>query len=184
MAVRSRDLRRTGPIHYGGTHEIPTLRQPRTATRTPYLLTIALCLVTLALTSNSLITWGQTRLDDIWYGRPRTTHLTAHVGHNDAEGLPTHFIAVNLNRRVTIFEIPGGDVAKTQTLTGPYLFGANEDLTPIGLRLEYINDDKKPDLVVSVKHEEVIYINQDDSFRIITPQEREAFERRLAAAEQ
>src|SRR3712207_3571093 len=134
MAVRSRDLRRTGPIHYGGTHEIPTLRQPRTATRTPYLLTIALCLVTLALTSNSLITWGQTRLDDIWYGRPRTTHLTAHVVHNDAEGLPTHFMAVYLNPGATLFVIPGGGVGKNQTVNRPALFGAHEDVPPLGDR--------------------------------------------------
>jgi hypothetical protein len=183
MAVTNRDLRNTGPLNRQAMYEVPVVRQPRTATRMPYLLTIVLCLVTLALVSNSLSTWGQGKLDDIRYGRPRTTHLSAFVGHNDGEGIPTQFIAVNLNRRVTIFEIPGGDVSKTRTLTGPYLFGVNEDLTPIGLRLEYINDDKKPDLVVSVKSEEIIYVNEEENFRLMTPEEREAFQNRLSATD-
>lgn len=183
MAVTSRNLHNTGPLYHQGMYEVPVVRQPRTATRMPYLLTIALCLLTLALVSNSLIAWGQIKLDDIRYGQPRTTHLSAFVGHNDGEGLATQFIAVNLNRRVTIFEIPGGDVSKTRTLTGPYLFGANEDLTPIGLHLEYINDDKKVDLVVSVKNEEIIYINEQGNFRLITPEEREAFQSKLSATD-
>jgi hypothetical protein len=184
MAVTSRDLRNTGPIYRQTTHSIPVMQPSRTATRTPYILTIILCVVVLALASDSLLAWGQTKLDDMRYGRPRTTHLAAFVGHNDGEGISTQLIAVNLNRRITIFEIPGGDVSQTRALSGPYLFGANEDLTPIGLRLADINDDKAPDLVVSVKNEEIIYINEDDNFRLITPEERIALQGKLVVSEQ
>jgi hypothetical protein len=90
---------------------------------------------------------------------------------------------MNVNRRVVVFEIPGGDPAQTRTLTGPYLFGANEDLTPVRLRLALVNDDKESDLVVSVKNEEIVYINENGNFRLITPDERTAHQHKLAAAE-
>ncbi len=83
---------------------------------------------------------------------------------------------MNLNRRIVVFEIPGGDVSKTRTLTGPYLFGANEDLTPVGLKLAYVNADQNADLVVSVKDEEIIYINENGDFRLINDGERAAYE--------
>lgn len=114
--------------------------------------------------------------DDWRYGRPRTMHLAAHVGHEDGGPLPTQFVAMNLNRRVVVFEIPGGDVAKTRSLTGPYLFGADEDLTPVRITLALINGDKEPDLVVSIKSEEVIYINDSGNYRLITDAERAALE--------
>jgi hypothetical protein len=140
------------------------------------MLTVLLCIVVLALAANSLIMWGQTRLDDLRYGRPRTMHLSGFVGHDDANGSPTQFVAMNLNRRVVVFEIPGGDVSKTRTLTGPYLFGANEDLTPVKLRLAYVNNDREQDLIVSAKNEEIIYINENGNFRLINDGERAAYE--------
>lgn len=114
--------------------------------------------------------------DDWRYGRPRTMQLTAYVGHEEPPGRPTQLIALNLNRQVAVFEIPGGDVTKTRTLTGPYLFGADEDLTPVKITLALINGDKEPDLVVSIKSEEVIYINEGGSFRLINDAERAAME--------
>lgn len=114
--------------------------------------------------------------DTLRYGYPRTMHLTAHVGHEEQPGRPTQFIAMNLDRQVVVFEIPGGDVAKTRTLTGPYLFGANEDLTPVHITLALINPDKEPDLVVSIKNEEIIYINAGQEFRLINDAERAALE--------
>lgn len=152
-------------------------RAYRTASRTPYVLTVLLALFALMLMANSMITWAQTKMDDMRYGRPRTMQLSGFVGHNENSGVPTQFVAMNLNRRVVVFEIPGGDVAQTRTLTGPYLFGANEHLTPVRLRLENVNGDQSNDLVVSVKNEEIIYINEAGSFRLINPEERAAHER-------
>ena len=79
---------------------------------------------------------------------------------------------MNLNRRIIVVELPGGDATKAQVLQGPYLFGANEDLTPVTLRLQDVNGDAKNDLVLSVKQEEVIYINTGESFRLISADER------------
>lgn len=176
MAVTSRDLHNTGTLRRQVSHPIPVARSYRTAARTPYLLTLLLCLVAIALLANSVITWTQTKIDDLRYGRPRTMQLSGFVGHNESAGVPTQFVAMNLNRRVVVFEIPGGDVAQTRTLTGPYLFGANENLTPVRLRLENINADDATDLVVSVKNEEIIYINEAGSFRLIKPEERASYD--------
>lgn len=179
MAVTSRDLHTSGKLRQPAMRPAPTARAypvyPST-TRLPYLLTVFLCVVALVLVANSLITWGRVKIDDVRYGRPRTMHLAGIVGHDDASGSPTQFVAMNLNRRVVVFEIPGGDVSKTRTLTGPYLFGANEDLTPVRMRFGLVNDDPGTDLIVSVKDEEIIYINENGSYRLINDAERAAYE--------
>lgn len=176
MAVTSRDLHNTGTLRRQVSQPIPVARSYRTASRMPYALTLLLCLFALIIMANSVVSWSQTKLDDLRYGRPRTMQLSGFVGHNESAGIPTQFVAMNLNRRVVIFEIPGGDVAQTRTLTGPYLFGANENLTPVRVRLDDVNTDKAPDLIVSVKNEEIIYMNEAGSFRLIKPEERATFE--------
>ena len=110
------------------------------------------------------------------YGNPRTTHLDAVVGHGDSTEAPTHFIAVNLNRQVSIIEIPGGDISKATAISGPYLFGDGEDLTPVHLQAEDVNGDGKPDLIVTVKNEQLVYINDKDTFRSITADEKTKLE--------
>ncbi len=132
------------------------------------LCLIGVCILALLLTGQAQI-W----LDDVRYGRPRTMQISGAVGHNEGSGQPTHFIAVNLDRRVVVMEMPGGDAAKTQVLQGPYLFGADENLTPVGLQLADVNRDGKNDLIISVKAEQIIYINAGDSFRLIQPDERQ-----------
>ena len=114
----------------------------------------------------------QLTMDDLAYGRPRTTHLQAVVGHNDSVEQPSNFIALNLNRQVTVFEIPGGDTAKATVINGPYLFGEGEDLTPVHLEVADMNGDGKNDLLVSVKDEELVYINDNNTFRALSADER------------
>jgi hypothetical protein len=126
--------------------------------------------------------WTQVKLDDLQYGRPRTAQMDAFVGHNEAEGVPSHFIAMNLNRRVTVLEMPGGDSARTTTIVGPYLFGSGEDLTPVQVTVQDVNADAKPDLVVSVKNEQLIYLNDGAAFRLITPEEHAALEKSMASS--
>jgi hypothetical protein len=115
--------------------------------------------------------------DDLVYGYPRTMYLSAAVGHEEQPGSPTNFVAINLNQRPVVFEIPGGDVSKTRTIELPYLVGAGEDLTPVRITLGLINGDKLPDLIVNVKDEEVIYINENGGFRLISGEERAALEK-------
>jgi hypothetical protein len=177
MAVTSRDLHNTSTLRRQVTQPITMTRSYHSLSRAPYAITMLLCIVAIVLVANSVLTWGQIKLDDMRYGRPRTMQLAGFVGHNEGSGAPTQFVAMNLNRRVVVFEIPGGDAAQTRTLTGPYLFGANEDLTPVRLRLQHINADNDTDLVISVKNEEIMYINESGSFRLIKPEERAAYEK-------
>ena len=139
------------------------------------LLTTALLVGALALLLylgiTSLIDWTRVKLDDMHYGRPRTAQIDAWVGHNETAGTPSHFVAMNLNRRVTILEFPGGDVTKPQVIAGPYLFGRAEDLTVVKLRAGDVNGDDKPDLTVQVKDERLVYINDGAAFRPITAEE-------------
>jgi hypothetical protein len=168
MAVTGRDLhqqpsRKTvpaAPVHW------PQVQVNRQYIQ--YGIVLGLAFIVLHL----LVGRGQTWLDDIRYGRPRTMQVSAYVGHNEQAGQPSHFVAMNLNRRVIVIELPGGDSAKAQTLQGPYLFGANEDLTPVTLRVKDLNQDEKGDLVIAVKNEEIIYINTGDTFRLMTDDER------------
>lgn len=124
---------------------------------------------------SALFSFAQVKADDIAYGRPRTTHLDGYFGHaGEQAGQPSHILAMNLNRRIVLIELPGGDTAGASTITGPYLFGANEDLTPVQLQEADINGDGNADLVVDVKNEQLVYINDKDknTFHLITAEER------------
>lgn len=168
-AVASRDLHKQ-PVR-AAVAARPT-QWPRVQVDRQYLQLGLIILVSFVILQ-LLLGRGQTWFDDLRYGRPRTMQVSAYVGHNERPGQPTHFVAMNLNRRVVVIELPGGDSTKARTLQGPYLFGANEDLTPVLLRVQDINNDTKGDLVIAVKNEEIIYINSDDSFRLINDEERQ-----------
>jgi hypothetical protein len=165
MAVQSRELHneRRAPI------TLPVKNVGNIA----YLVTGMLALLAIYVLLSSVIGAGRVFVDDIKYGRPRTFHLTANVGRAEEANAPTHLIAMNLDRQVVILEIPGGDSSKVRTLPGPYLFGAGEDLTPVTMRLADVNGDSADDLIVRVKDEEMVYINRDNSFNLITAEERQ-----------
>ena len=116
--------------------------------------------------------WGQRRLDDMRYGFPRATHLDGFVGHGEAEDQPTHLIALNLRGQISLLEIPGGDAAKVQALAGPYLIGADGQYVVPYLSLADANDDGQPDLLLQVREELIVYMNENGTFRLITPEER------------
>jgi hypothetical protein len=146
------------------------------------LLGGALTVLAVYAAVSAAVEWTQLKLDDLQYGRPRTAQIDAYVGHNEAEGVPSHFLAMNLNRRVTVLEMPGGDGARTTTIVGPYLFGSGEDLTPVQVSAQDVNADAKPDLIVTVKSEQLIYLNDGTTFRLITPEEHAALQKTLANA--
>lgn len=134
-------------------------------------------LVALFVVFSAAVEWTQVKLDDLQYGRPRTMQMDAYVGHGETEGVPSHFVAMNLNRRVTILEMPGGDSSKVNTIVGPYLFGQGEDLTPVKMGSTDVNGDGRADLIVSVKNEQLLYLNDGASFRLATTEERLAIEK-------
>lgn len=165
MAVQSRDLR--------NERRTPLSLPVKNVGGIAYIVTGILALLAIYVLLSSVIGWGRVLFDDMKYGRPRTFHLTANVGRPEEANAPTHLIAMNLERQVVIVEIPGGDASKVRTLPGPYLFGAGEDLTPVTMRLADMNGDSADDLIVRVKDEEMVYINRDGAFNLITAEERQ-----------
>lgn len=116
--------------------------------------------------------WGQRRLDDLRYGLPRTTQLDSFVGHNEAGGEPTHLIAINLHRQISVLELPGGDASQVQVLAGPYLVGGDGDYVVPHIALDDVNGDGNVDLLLQMREEVVVYVNENGAFRLITPAER------------
>ena len=162
---------RAGAVGAGAqrTVTLPALPDPSRFLTTAAIVGALAILLYFGITS--LIDWTQVKLDDFKYGRPRTSQLTAAVGHNEANGALTHFVAMNLNRQVTVIEFPGGDVTQPRVIVGPYLFGRAEDLTVVKLRTEDVNGDELKDLLVQVKEERLVYINDGTNFRPITAEE-------------
>ena len=135
---------------------------------------ITLLLVAIAVYAIISMCLGQISVfaDDLRYGRPRIDKIAAYVQHGEAAGRPTYLMAMNLNRQVTVVEIPGGDATKTRSFAGPYLFGANEDLTPVTLSLRDMDGDGVPDLLVDVRREQIVYLNRDGTFRLPNAEEQ------------
>lgn len=102
------------------------------------------------------------------YGRPRTAQYDVCVGHNDAH-TPSHFLAVNLHKRIEIIEFPGGDATKARVYIGPTLIGDGEDLTPVTLEFRDVNGDGKPDMIVQIGDSRTVFINENGQFRPSKP---------------
>lgn len=165
MAVQSRNL--------GPERRAPLSLPIGNAGNIAYIVTGIMALLAAYVLLSSAIGFGRTQIDNLRYGYPRTFHLSANVGRPEEANAPTHLIAMNLERQVVILEIPGGDAAKVRTLPGPYLFGEGEHLTPVTMRLADMNGDSAADLVVRVKNEEMVYLNREGGFNLITAEERQ-----------
>jgi hypothetical protein len=120
---------------------------------------------------NMLINWWNVAQDDIHYGRPRTFQVDQRVGHDDS-GTPSHFIAINLNKRIEIIEFPGGDVAHAKVYFAMTLFGDGEDLAVVTLSFKDVNGDAKPDMIVTVGDTHSVFINDSGQFRPLKPGEQ------------
>ena len=136
-----------------------------------------------------VVPWAHTTLDDLRYSRPRTFQVDTFVGHNEQAGVPTHFIALNLNRHIMIIELPGGDPAHARIYSGPVLYGAGDDLVPVTLSFADMNGDQKPDMIVHLYYQrwfgftdseqQLVYINENGGFRPARPDELPPIERYL-----
>ena len=114
---------------------------------------------------STLSSWWTTTQDDWHYGRPRTYQVDAVVGQGDSKANPSHFIVMNLNRQIIVIEIPGGDASKTRIFNGPTLIGPGQDLTPVTLSFQDVNNDGKLDMIVNVQDTHFIFLNQNGTFR-------------------
>lgn len=167
MAVTSKDLHATRDQQRVGS------ALPRHLMPVVSVVTFGVAALALYILIGTLVSWGQVSFDDIRYGRPRTMHLEGFVGRpEEANGQPTHFIALNLQRQVIVLELPGGDANLIRSLPGPYLFGANEELTPVVIALHDIDGDGQSDLLITVRNEQVVYLNRDGAFRLPTAEEQ------------
>lgn len=136
-----------------------------------YGITLLLAVFALYLLIGLLLDRVHVLVDDARYGRPRTSHLSARVGHGDESIRPTHLAAINLDRQIVVIELPGGDPAQVRTFMGPYLVGADEHLTPVTLDLRDVDGDGAADLLVNIRQEQIVYLNRDGEFRSPTPDE-------------
>lgn len=123
----------------------------------------------LAFTISSIGSWWQLHQQDVTYGRPRTFQIDAVVGHNDSPANPSHFIFLNLNRHVVIIELPGGDSSKARIYNGPTLFGDGQDLTPITAEFKDVNGDGRPDMIVHIQDQTLVYLNDGTQFVSLKP---------------
>ncbi len=166
MAVTSKTLRHT----QRRARRSPAM--PPLFAQSAFAITVLLAIVAVLLLGGALLGRLQVLADDIRYGRPRTYQMAGFVGHNEASGVPSYFVAMNVNRQVVIVELPGGDATQARTIQGPYLFGAREDLTPVVLSLQDADGDSHVDLFVDIRQERIVYLNRDGAFRLPTPDEQ------------
>lgn len=114
--------------------------------------------------SAALAWWSNHQLDTT-YGKPRTYQTDQVVGHADSTDHPTHFVAINLNSRVTIIEIPGGDNSHARIYSGPTLYSDNGNLTPVTLEFRDVNGDGKVDMLVHIGDQQITYLNDGTQFK-------------------
>lgn len=143
----------------------PRLVRPRRHLHWLFFMGIGL-LIMLAgyLSLNSFAAWWQTHTDDGTYGRPRTSQTDAVVGHDDSAVHPSHFIAINLNRHISIIEFPGGRADKAVIYSGPVLLGDGQDFTPVTLTFSDVNGDGKVDMTLHILDQGLVYLNNGTRF--------------------
>lgn len=152
----------------------------------PLFFIVAGMLVALLLWAGltQALAWGNNEYNTIVYGYPRIFQIDQVVGHHDSPQDPSHFLAMNLKGRIIIIEIPGGDVSKSVVFTGPILFGPNSDLEPVTLRFVDLNGDGRPDMVIEVQGEQIVFLNDQGTFRPLKPGEQNQIMQRLRQLEQ
>lgn len=128
-------------------------------------------MLTLWILGSMLLTLWNVTQDDWHYGRPRTFQIDQRVGHND-DGMPSHFLVINLNRRIEIIEFPGGDATHAKVYVAMTLIGDGEDLAVATLSFKDVNGDGKPDMIVTVGDTHYVFINENSQFRPLKPGEQ------------
>lgn len=104
----------------------------------------------------SALAWGNIAVDDLHYGRPRTTQIDRFVGHETA-GTPSHFTGMNISGQIYLLEIPGGNPEAAHLFVGPHLLGATADLAPVSLH--FVGNPRTPDLIVEAAGVQIRFSN-------------------------
>jgi hypothetical protein len=99
------------------------------------------------------------------YGTPRTYQTDQVVGHSDSTDNPTHFVAINLNSRITIIELPGGDSSSARIYSGPTIYADSGTSIPVTLEFKDVNGDGKVDMVAHIGDQRIVYLNDGTQFK-------------------
>ena len=111
-----------------------------------------------------LLTWLGTTWDDLHYGSPRTYQLDAVVGH-EVGATPSHFIALNLNGRIEVIELQGGDPARTKIYLGPQITGPGADMVPVTVQFVDPHHTHRPDMLIKFQGTQVVFHNVNGVFQ-------------------
>ncbi len=151
---------------------ITSLSRPRRR-RTPWPAIILGMILTLVLVIgfNAFGSWWQLHQEDATYGMPRTYQVDAVVGHQDGAGKPSHFLFMNMNGHIVVVEFPGGDPSHAIIYTGPTLVGNGNNLVPVTGEFRDVNGDGRPDMLVHVQDQTIVFINTGSKFRPLQPGE-------------
>jgi hypothetical protein len=131
-----------------------------------------LALVAVGLLVQAGLGWGQRQLDTMRYGFPRAAQVTAYVGHGDERLGPTVIETRNINGQISVLVFPAGDTSEVKVLHGPYLVGPDAPYEVALPMLRDMNGDTHVDLLIEVRGELVVYINERGTFRLMTAEER------------
>jgi hypothetical protein len=196
MTVSNRDLNKSPRFTFNGFQDLNALLARLVALVSsrdrlrwlPYAITGIMAFTALHLVANTMVAWAEPRISSIsqleHYMETPTYHLRADVGHGASPGMLSHLTAMNMDGQIIVVDFPGGDAERMRVLQGPYLFGSEGSSTPVSLRLEDMNGDTHSDLIVQVNNEEIIYINRDQTFQLVTPEERQEIIQRQSGAYQ
>lgn len=131
-----------------------------------------LVLVAVGLLVQAGMVWGQRQLDTMRYGFPRTAQISAYVGHGDERLGPTVIETRNINGQISVLVFPAGNANQVNVLDGPYLVGPDAPYEVARPMVQDMNGDTHVDLLVEVRGELVVYINERGTFRLMTVEER------------
>ena len=123
------------------------------------------CIMLVGWTVLSLLSgFLQHKRDDLLYGTPRTFQTDAIVGHN---GRVSHFVAVNLDGYIEIFETQRGhpEAAKIYTPTALLI----NPTDPVILSFQDVNGDSKPDMIITAPSFQEVLFNTGTSFQSQLP---------------
>lgn len=120
-------------------------------------------MVMLALLLTLVVPWGETVWQQLEYGYPRTFQTNAFVGAEHGS-TPSHFLALNVNGTIEVFEVAGGDATQTHVYIGPHVSGPHADQVPVTLQFVVHGDPRYPEMVVHVGQMQVLYVNRQGVF--------------------
>lgn len=145
---------------------------PRRITPLLTVVTYIVALLAASIFVQRALAWGQYRIDDLRYGMPRSVHLSGLLRSEDTPDALSHIITLNVNGQISVLVLPGGDTTNVQALPGPYLVGADGPYAVPRPALRDITGDGVIDLVVTIREEAIVYVNESGALRLLTPDER------------